>query len=51
VRTRDRLNWGFAIGSLTLAILLGVLTQSATVFWVSLIVLLVLNVMAREIRL
>jgi hypothetical protein len=50
VRTRDRLNIAFAIGSLTLAVLLGVLTQSSGVFWVSLIVLLALNVAFREIR-
>jgi len=48
--TRERLNAGFLQGSLLLATLIGLLFGSWTVFFIALVVALVGNVCAGEIR-
>ena len=50
MHTRERLNVAFFYGSLLLAAVAGGLTQSWAVFFIALVVLLVGNVMANEIR-
>lgn len=50
MRTRNRLNLSFIGGSLTLAALAGVVTQSGTIFVIALVVLLGLNIYHEEIR-
>lgn len=50
MRTKNRLNWSFAGGSVVIAAFTGTICSSGTVFWVSLLVLLALNVANDEIR-
>jgi hypothetical protein len=50
MRTRDRLNKSFFGGSLWLATLAGVITQSWIVFVIALVIGLAINVLSREIR-
>ena len=47
---RRKLNSAYAAGSLVVAALIGGAAQSAIVFWVALGALLVLNLIAGEIR-
>ena len=47
---RHKLNAAYATGSLLLAALIGGAAQSTTVFWVALGALLVLNLVAGDIR-
>lgn len=50
MRTRDRLNWAFFAGSMTMAALLGVLCHSEAVFWSAAVGMLLLNICNDEIR-
>lgn len=47
---REKLNGGYALGSVFLAAILAAITESGVVFLVALVILLVVNLASGEIR-